>query len=532
MKKLPLGIQNFKEIAMGDYVYVDKTQHIYNLINGAKNYFLSRPRRFGKSLLLDTIGEAFGGEKELFRGLWIYDSDYAFERHPVIRLDMSNIPNETSEILKSSLLDELNTRVQREELNIGGTEPAVVFKRIIEKLHGKYGQRVVVLIDEYDKPIWDHIDDIETAEANRKVLRGFYGILKSMDPYLRFTFLTGVSKFTKTSVFSDLNNLVDITMAGKFTNICGINALELGKYFSEHIESIKALKNSKDSDSVLSEILSWYDGYSWDGENRVINPFSLLNFFEQEKFESFWYSSGTPKFMIDLIKKKPESFLALRNLKLTERVLDTFDIQKIELEPLLFQAGYLTVKETMQTRGAPIYLLGIPNFEVRDAFNMQLLSAMTESGDVRTEQSKIEIGEALQSGDLRKMLDILRGLFASIPYQLHVSTEAYYHSIFYAAMTILGFDMDVEVSTSKGRVDAVLELEDKVYVMEFKYQSCPAHALAEEKQKLFTAALREGMDQIRDIGYHKKYISSGKTIYLAAFAFLGRDDIELKAEVF
>jgi len=528
VKKLPLGIQNFKKIIEGDYVYVDKTQYIYNLINGASYYFLSRPRRFGKSLLLDTIGEVFGGDKELFKGLWIYDSDYDFPKHPVAKLDMSNISNKTPEILEASLASTLREYAVAEELNLTDELPSDMFKHFIERLFRKHKQRVVVLIDEYDKPILDHLTDIETAEGNRQVLRGFYGILKSMDPYIRLTFITGVTKFTKTSIFSGLNNLKDITMLEAYANICGIPVGSLDEYFNEYIEHLSEDDDIKQYDSVYDEILNWYDGYSWGGATKILNPYSLLNFFDDGKFMSYWYVSGTPMFLIDMIKKKPESFLTLKNLKITEMMLDTFDIRKMEIEPLLFQTGYLTVKEVIKTRGSPIYRLDMPNFEVRDAFNLQILSGLTENGDVSTGQAKFEIREALESGDLQKMLEILRSLFASIPYELHVDLEAYYHSIFYAAMTLLGFDMDVEVSVSKGRVDAVLELEDKVYVMEFKYKKCPLNANEEEKGKLLSTALDEAMAQINERGYSAKYKGGGKAIYQAAFAFLGRDEIEFR----
>jgi hypothetical protein len=221
LKKLPLGIQNFRKIVDGNYVYVDKTRYIYDLISNASYYFLSRPRRFGKSLLLDTIAEAFSGDRELFKDLWIYDSDYSFEKHPVIRLDMSNIANKTPETLENELTITLKQRVAQEGFDVGFDSPSAIFKTLIEMLHEKYSSRVVVLIDEYDKPILDHLQDTETAEANREVLRGFYGILKSMDPFLRFTFITGVTKFTKTSIFSGLNNLLDITMTTAYSNICG-----------------------------------------------------------------------------------------------------------------------------------------------------------------------------------------------------------------------------------------------------------------------------------------------------------------------
>jgi len=533
LKKLPLGIQNFAKIIEGDYVYVDKTKYIYNLINNASYYFLSRPRRFGKSLLLDTISAVFGGNKELFKGLWIYDSDYKFAKHPVIRLDMSRISTETPDILKDSIISSLKSYYAAEGFEVEDNIASDVFVKLIMFLHKKYDQKVVVLIDEYDKPILDHIDDLDIAEANRRVVRGFYGILKSMDAYLRFTFITGVSKFTKTSIFSELNNLSDITMADKYADICGFPIESLANEFCDHIDELSRHKRFAQIESILSEILAWYDGYSWDGESKVLNPFSLINFFDQKKFDCFWYASGTPKFLIDIIKRKPESYLSLKNLEITERVLDSFDIRNMELEPLLFQTGYLTVKEVLYIKGSPIYLLDIPNYEVRDAFNMQIVAALTESGDMQAELAQMRISKALRAGDLQNVLDLLRGLFASIPYNLHVNQEAYYHSIFYAIMTILGFDTDAEVSTSKGRIDAVLELEDKVYVFEFKYCKCPPDAGEAEKRALSDAALDEAMVQInnRDYGakYANKFSSSGihKKVYLAAFAFLGRDEIEM-----
>jgi len=531
MKKLPLGIQNFRKIIEGNYVYVDKTQHIYNLLNDASYYFLSRPRRFGKSLLLDTIGEVFNGDKELFKGLWIYDSDYSFNKHPVIRLDMSNISNKTPDALENSLSNYLKICYISEGFTFEKNLAADNYINLIYLLFNKYKQRVVVLIDEYDKPILDHIDDLKTAAENRQALRGFYGILKSMDPYLRFIFITGVTKFTKTSIFSGLNNLLDITLMNDYAGICGIPVDRLEKIFRDYIELLKVNDSFKQYDNIAGEILAWYDGYSWDGKERLLNPFSLLNFFRQKKFKPHWYSTGTPGFLMDMIKMKPESYLRLKNLEIIEEMLDTFDIEGIELEPLLFQTGYLTVKDTLHKKGSPVYILDIPNYEVRDAFSMQVLSALSGKGDVQASRAQREIKAALESGDMQKMLEILRGLFASIPYELHVSREAYYHSIFYAAMTLLGFDMDAEVSASGGRVDAVLELDNKVYILEFKYEKCPQDTNEDDKKKLFEAALTVAMKQINDKGYSDKYRGSGKTVYKVAFVFIGRDEIDVKVEI-
>ena len=528
MKKLPLGIQSFRKIIEGGYVYADKTKYIYDLISDTSYYFLSRPRRFGKSLLLDTIAEAFGGEKELFKDLFLYNSGYNFEMYPVLRIDMSNIASDTPEDLKTSLSNELKNRVEAEGLDNSYDLPSDIFKTLIEAMHRKYGKRVVVLIDEYDKPILDRLTDAEIADGNRNVLRGFYGVLKSMDPYLRFTFITGVTKFTKTSVFSGLNNLFDMTMAEEYANICGITIDDLGESFGEHIESLSKLDRFKRYDSLTDEILAWYDGYSWDGETRVINPFSLLSFFAQKKFSSFWYSSGTPKFLLDMIKQRPKGFTDLNNLKMGEWALDAFDILKLEVEPLLFQTGYLTVKSIVPDSIPDEYILDVPNYEVRMAFNLHIIAEFTESGTVSAQSAYQDMKDSLNTGNLQKMLNILRGLFASIPYEIHISNEHYYHSIFTAIMNLLGFRIDAEVSVSGGRIDAVLELGDKIYVMEFKYVKCEKGATTEKKQALSNDALEKGMKQIMDRGYANKYKGSGKAVYEAAFAFLGRDDIEMR----
>jgi len=528
MKKLPLGIQSFRKIIENDCVYVDKTQYVYELINSVSYYFLSRPRRFGKSLLLDTIAEVFNGDKELFKGLYIYESNYIFKKHPVIRLDMSNVANDTPEKLERALCNTLQTRINAEGSTISSELPSDLFKNLIEALYNKYGEKVVVLIDEYDKPMLDQLHNVELAEANREIIRGFYGVLKSMDPFLRLTFITGVSKFSKTSVFSGLNNLLDITMVEDYANICGVAVDELSEYFGEYIDSLTNDRGFGNRDDLHSKILEWYDGYSWDGVSRLINPFSLLGFFMKKRFYSFWYASGTPAFLIKLLKEKPSSFLALSDLEISEMSLDLVDIQKMSVAPLLFQTGYLTVDEVKYDPPPAVYKLRMPNHEVREAFNLQLISEFTETDHDFTETAYRRIRESLKNGDLREMLVILKSLFASIPYQLHVNSEAYYHSIFYAIMTVLGFDINAEISVSGGRIDATLEFDDKVYILEFKYKSCPVDASVDEKRELFEKALDKGIDQIESRGYAKKYESSGKKIYQAVFVFIGRDDIELR----
>jgi len=350
-----------------------------------------------------------------------------------------------------------------------------------------------------------------------------------MDPYLRLTFITGVTKFSKTSIFSELNNLFDITLTGQYVNVCGIGIDDLDKYFANHIRNLESSGRFGEYKNIRQGILAWYDGYSWDGKTRLINPFSLLSFLMQERFYSYWYASGTPTFLIKLIKDKPDSFLALKDLEIGEGVLDNFDIRNKSAVPLLFQAGYLTIAERRQNEWPESYLLRIPNFEVNEAFHLNILSEFPGNEEHATETAYRRIRESLKKGDLGAIQIQLKALFASIPYQLHVEHEAYYHSIFYAITNLLGFETSAEVSTARGRIDAVLELEDRVYVIEFKYKNCQPDAAPEEKTKLYEKALDEAMAQIKGRGYHMKYIGSGKTIQLVAFVFLGRDDIEMNS---
>ena len=531
MKRLPLGVQNFREIVEKNHVYIDKTQYIYELINSGKCYFLSRPRRFGKSLLLDTIAEVFLGNKELFKGLWIYDSDYGFDSHPVVRLDMSNVDTMTPTLFSSSLSSRLRDKLEKENIKVGEDAPPGLLNNLIEGLHFKYNKKVVVLIDEYDKPILDHIKDKETAEAMRGILRSFYGILKSLDPYLEFTFFTGVSKFTKTSVFSSLNNLSDITMSRKYANICGIPVDELEKYFGDRMKLMKNYDLHKTYDELHDLILKWYDGYSWDGVTKLLNPFGLLSFFFHEDIKSYWYASGSPKFLIDLIKTQPGDVAQLQNISICEVEMDAIDIGNFKIGPLLLQTGYLTVSKIVRNEEWPEYELEIPNLEVKEAFFRHITAGLVERDFFDTSNAYREIRTALRTGNLEGILTALRSLFASIPYQLHIKAEAYYHSIFFCVMNVLGFEMDAEVSVSRGRIDAVLVHGDKVYVFEFKYENCPPDAGEEEKRMIFETTLKNGMKQINEKGYADRYMGSGKTVYQAVFAFLGRDSIEMDSQV-
>ena len=527
MKRLPVGIQTFREVIEDNHVYVDKTMFIHQLITEGKSYFLSRPRRFGKSLLLDTIAEVFKGNKELFKGLWIYDSGYDFKCHPVVKLDMSSFETITPEVFGNSLKLHLLKEVKDENIDYNDETAPALLSALIRGLCKKHGQKVVVLIDEYDKPILDHITKVELAEKSRAIVRGVYGILKSLDSYIEFIFITGVSKFTKTSVFSSLNNMDDITMQKKYANICGIPVDDLETYFGDRI---KEMAESFSRYPNLSEkILEWYDGYSWDGITRLLNPFGLLSFFQARQVKSFWYSSGSPSFLIELLKSKPESIPELGIVTISEDALDAIDVGRLETSSLLFQTGYLTVEKVLYDYDWPEYVLKIPNLEVKEAFFRHITAGLAEKEYIFTENKYRQMRTALSEGDLKRVQAILQSLFSSIPYQLHVAAEAYYHSIFFVIMNVLGFKIDAEVSTARGRIDAVLELPDKVYVFEFKYENCPQDADEETRSKTAKKALERGMEQITERGYGEKFRESGKAIHFAVFVFLGREHIEMEA---
>ncbi|MCL2115482.1 MAG: AAA family ATPase [Methanobrevibacter sp.] len=361
MKKLPLGISTFSEIIEENYIYVDKTQTIYEMINQGKTYFLSRPRRFGKSLLVSTLEEIFSGNKEYFKDLYIYDKWDWNEKHPIIQIDFGKIAYETPETLKLSLEDDIIEIADENNITLKKKFLNPKFSELIKKLHDKTGKKVVVLIDEYDMAIIDCIKSMKIAKQNLDILSDFYKVLKASDKYLKFIFLTGVSKlgeigdfaglanlrfakFSKTSIFSGLNNITDITLNSKYSMICGYSQEELENSFKEYIDEF-AKANNISGEILLSEIKNWYDGYSWDGENHLYNPYSILSLFNDGEFGNYWFETGTPSFLMEYIKNNDKKVGIL--FKPTTRIFGTipsFNLEKIDFTTLLLQTGYLTIK--------------------------------------------------------------------------------------------------------------------------------------------------------------------------------------------
>lgn len=491
MKKLPIGIQTFEKIINENYCYVDKTVFIKKLENGGY-YFLSRPRRFGKSLFIDTLKEAFSGNKELFKGLYIYDKWDWDRRYPVIKISFGSggfrKPDDLIETIDSNLKE--ISKIYGVEIE--GRLINLKFRDLIIKLNEKYNEKVVVLIDEYDKPILDVIENVEVAKENREILKGFYGVLKDADPYLKLVFLTGVTRFSKVSIFSGLNQLRDITLSEEFSTICGYTQTDLETVFAERL---------KDFD--VEEVKRWYNGYSWLGE-KVYNPFDILLLFSEKLFRPYWFSTGTPTFLLKLIEKNRYYLPSLENVVKDDIILDSFDVEYIELETLMWQTGYLTIDGVYKLLEKTQYYLKIPNIEVQQAI----------FGVFADYLSKIHNSNIYINGVVRSLLECnfidfekhLKSLFSSIPYNNFTGVklyeyEGYYASVFYAYLKSLGVEVIGEDVTNKGRIDLTLKMPNGIFIFEFKSDGGNA------------------LEQIKNKCYQEKYLCEGKDIYLVGVEF-------------
>ncbi len=496
MKKLPIGIQNLKEIITEGYYYVDKTHFVKKLQEKGKYFFLSRPRRFGKSLFLDTLKEAFSGNRELFKGLFLYDNWNWDKKYPVVRIDLSGLETSSPKLLQqdiTSLIEDIATSYQ---LKLSKKTPSLKFKELIQKLYEKHNQKVVVLIDEYDKPILDVIEDTQKAKNNREVLKKFFEILKPSDPYLHLVFITGVSRFSKVSIFSGLNQLMDITLLPEFATICGYTQTELETVFQDRIKEFDK-----------EEVKIWYNGYNWLGE-PVYNPFDILLLFANKIFRPYWFETGTPTFLIKLFQKNQYYLPDLENLEVGEEILLNLDIDYIYPENLLFQSGYLTIKQTIQIEDETVYILSYPNHEVRKSFNRAFLTHITTPP--QASKTQLNLIRAFLSSDIQKIKQTLYSFFASIPTDWYRKNDIYqyegfYASVVYALFTGSGLTTITEDATNRGKIDLTVIAQDKVYIIEFK--------VIEETEE------GKALDQIKEKKYYEKYQDKYKEIYLVGIEF-------------
>ncbi|GAK48916.1 hypothetical protein U14_00127 [Candidatus Moduliflexus flocculans] len=505
MKKLPIGIQTFEKLIDEDYLYVDKTREVYHALQTGQCLFLSRPRRFGKSLLISTVKAIFEGRKDLFRGLWIEDK-LDWQPSPVIHLDFSLV-DYAGDTLQDGLLRALACVADDNGLDLRPQGFKEYFYALIRALAERKG-KVAVLIDEYDKPIIDYMAVLPQAHKNRDILRDFYQVLKGSDPYLRFVLLTGVSKFSRVSVFSGLNNLQDLTLAPQFGTLAGYTQEELERDFADYLDDVCRTERLDRAD-LLTRIRRWYNGYSWNGTDRVYNPFSILNFFAQRRFRNYWFATGTPTMLIDMITSQRIQVEELERKVVSETLFESYDLDHLDMIALLFQTGYLTVADVRQTPQRLQYVLKYPNQEVKDAFLTHLLQAFTQRRSDETAVAAFDLYDALEAGNLDKFLAILTGLLAKIPYTLHLPYEAYYHSLIYMILALMGVDLDLEVLTSVGRIDGVLETRDRLYIIEFKYGKAGSDA---------DALAARAIEQIERQRYAERYANDLRPIFLLGLA--------------
>ena len=502
MKNLTSSVYSFEKLRKEGYLYVDKTEFIWKLINPAgESYFLSRPRRFGKSLTLSTLKAVFEGKKELFKGLAIYDKPYDWKKHPIIQLDMNGRDFSTLESMEQSFQQILLEQADMNGVKLEKTTSSTMFHSLIKTLHDRDGD-VVILLDEYDKPILNNISKENVSEF-LAALKVFYSVIKEKSGMIRLAFITGVSKFCHVSLFSDLNNLTDITMDAKYATMLGYTQEEFESDLKEQIESVEK-KQSLSHEDFLAEIKSWYDGFRFEEDaESVYNPVSLARFFESGgKFKNYWFETGTPEFLVNLTKSQDFDFASALNEPVPGIAFSAFEIDNIDPLTLLFQTGYVTIKGTVQNLGETWYMLDFPNKEVSSAFNAYLLNRY--SGQKQTGGVKFvsEIANALLKGDLERMHTVMEVFFAGIPYPAHKKNESTFQAIFFALFRLLGEYIEAESTTENGRIDAVVQTEKAIYLFEFKM----------DKKKT-------ALSQIKQKEYFKKYLLDQREIYIIGVNF-------------
>ena len=476
LKKCPLGVQTFEKVISEDLLYVDKTQYIYSLTQNYRYVFLSRPRRFGKSLLASTLHSYFAGKKELFKGLAIEKLETEWAEHPVLHFDMSTAKHMDKETLEQ----ELSGKLSDYEKIYGKSDPGKTklnqrLECLIVHAYEKTGRQAVVLIDEYDAPLLDVVHEDELLPQLRQVMRNFYSPLKACDPYLRFVFLTGITKFSQMSIFSELNNLTNISMDAEYAGICGITEEELTGQLSDYVDSI-ADNQGKTHDEVLQQLKKNYDGYhfSWPSPD-IFNPFSLLTAFAKRKIGSYWFASGTPTYLIEMMRKFG---VAPSQIGPTEAMASAFDApteRMTSLIPLLYQSGYLTIKDYYEEDN--IYVLDIPNKEIRIGLMESLLPSYVQGGFNTGLVTVSKMNRLLRQDDLDGMLRLLQQYLLTIPQCDNTNYEGHYQQLLFVIFSLLGEYVDVEVRTATGRVDMVMQAFGKLYLFELKLNRSAAAAM-------------------------------------------------------
>jgi len=507
IRYMPVGIQDFEKLRTEKCVYVDKTSYVYELTRISKPYFLGRPRRFGKSLFLSTLKAYFLGKKELFEGLYLSEVEKDWITYPVIYIDFnlgdcSDLPS--VKIVLSAIFDKYE---RQWEITEKYDNLSARFSSLIDTAYAKSGKKVVVLVDEYDRALINTMDDQQKNEELRTFLKGFYGILKGMDYALRFVFLTGVTKFSKVSVFSDLNQLIDISLDTQFAGICGISETELLQNFQPEIQAL-AHNTEKTYDEIVAELKKRYDGYRFAKKgDDMYNPFSLLNVFEKKDFGYYWFKTGTPTFLVKTLKYQHYDFRKFDNdVTISIHSIDDYRVNETSLEPLLFQSGYLTIKSYDESLN--VFTLGFPNEEVKYGFLNHLLPVYAPQVILDNSFSVIAFIKAIRNGHIDDFMNLLKAFFASIPYDLEKNRdkdEKYYQLIFYLLFTLMGQFIEAEVKSATGRADAVVKTADSIYIFEFKMDE--------------NATAEDALAQINNKGYLIPYTADSRRLVKIGVTF-------------
>lgn len=501
MLKLPLDLSTFSALRQANYLYIDKTKYAYDLITGGRRFFLSRPRRFGKTLFVSTLKEILLGNKQLFDGLWIATSDYNWQPHGLITLDLSTWGINSAESLASGLKHAL-IEIAKDyalEIDTAPAEPEVILRSLVKLLRVKFG-RVALLVDEYDNPILQTLQDHERAFKIRDGIRRFFAAVKGLDVDIDFVFITGVSSFAKAGLFSGMNNLRTMTFDAKYAGICGYNDTEIDHYFKNYIEAW-ASKESSSYIELRQQIKEWYNGYKF-GHNvaAVYNPFSVMYALDMQQFKNFWFQSGTPTFLVDQIRQDYLKYDP-EKLEISEDSLGSLDIGTTPLLALMFQSGYLTIDH--YDKEQHIYKLDYPNYEVKTALQKYLLEVFANLAADQAERISFQLRAALTKEDVEQAVKLIEGVFAKEPNLLLGQNEKYYHSLLIMLCAATGIKTHSEYSISDGRIDLIIELPQKLYIIEIKFNKSATVALA----------------QIKERQYFKAFFNWGKPIILVGLSF-------------
>ena len=501
----PIGIQSFETIRKDGYVYVDKTEHIWRLATTGQCYFLSRPRRFGKSLLVSTMEAYFSGRKELFEGLKIAQLEKEWKQYPVLRLDLSGASYSSFQVLESKLQAFLKYYEERYSINSSELVMSVRFESLIDAIYQKTGLPIVLLIDEYDKPILDNLHNDNITETLQNALQGFYSVIKSKNDSIKFAFLTGVTKLGKLSVFSALNNLTDISIDRENGDICGITEDELRSCFSDSVTEMAAFRSMSEED-CFSHLAKYYDGYRFHPQAAgVYNPFSLLLALRKKEFGEYWFETGTPGFLVRFIQQGDYLLEDITSNGVPASKLTGSNYEKPDAVTLMYQSGYLTIKGYDERYG--IYFLGYPNQEVESGFLHSLSQYYLPVMETRGEFSVYRFIRDIESGDVESLMNRLTALFASSDYQIKGNLEAAFQNTFVTLFRLMGQQVTTELHTSNGRIDVVMESGSFVYIIELKRDKSPEAAL----------------EQIEQMGYDKPFLARGKKIFKIGANFTTKD---------